>query len=185
LKEKNHIKKIVRLCLKNDRKSQKAFYDEYSKWVYPICKKFGQNPDRTQELFNASFLKIYMKLDTIDDLNKIVHWIKRVTHNTCLDFLRSEKRRSLILEYTDNLDNTLEAPIIISEKKETIDKALAKLKHKKNLHYEVFSMFYEGYSHKEIAQAMGINESLSRYYLSQARKALEATLLKYGIKRNE
>jgi RNA polymerase sigma-70 factor (ECF subfamily) len=46
----------------------------------------------------------------------------------------------------------------------------------------VFNLFaIEGYSHKEIAEMMGINENTSKSQLSRARKHLQELLLKREI----
>jgi RNA polymerase sigma-70 factor (ECF subfamily) len=46
----------------------------------------------------------------------------------------------------------------------------------------VFNLFaVEGYSHKEIAEVMGIDEGTSRSQLAKARKALQEMIEKKGV----
>jgi len=94
--------------------------------------------------------------------------------NTAIDFYRRESRR-----ITSNLDDaktlsyTKGGPIESMTASE-IMKAVQKLP---NIYRSVFNMFaIEGYSHREIAEHLGITESTSRSNLVKARNKLKELL---------
>lgn len=176
------IQQIVEGCIKNDRVAQKKLYDFAAPSLLPIAKRYGKSYDDAQHIFNQAFVKIFSSLQQVQDINLIVPWMKRVTINCALDYLRQNKRffdKHLSYDNTEGSVSAVEGTVVeTSITKLEMDEFLNLLKVKKPQHHLIFSLYHiYGFSHKEIAEKVEISQELSRYYLKEARKFLQNLLI--------
>lgn len=97
--------------------------------------------------------------------------------NTSINKIRSRK-------YTESIDNEAIQIGYVDKGFDSMDaKELMKMLESLPVGYRtVFNLFaVEGYSHKEIAEVMGIDEGTSRSQLAKARKALQEMIEKKGV----
>lgn len=127
-----------------------------------------------------SFVRIYDKIPTFRYQSSLETWMRRITVNISINKLRSQKdiwkelsESEYELGYTDNAMYQLEA------------KQIMQLIERLPVGYRtVFNLFVvEGYTHKEIAEMMGIDEGTSRSQLAKARKSLQEMLEHLNITR--
>ena len=127
-----------------------------------------------------SFVRIYDKIPTFRYQSSLETWMSRITVNISINKLRSQKdiwkelsESENELGYTDNAMYQLEA------------KQIMQLIERLPVGYRtVFNLFVvEGYTHKEIAEMMGIDEGTSRSQLAKARKSLQEMLEHLNITR--
>lgn len=127
-----------------------------------------------------SFVRIYDKIPTFRYQSSLETWMRRITVNISINKLRSQKdiwkelsESENELGYTDNAMYQLEA------------KQIMQLIERLPVGYRtVFNLFVvEGYTHKEIAEMMGIDEGTSRSQLAKARKSLQEMLEHLNITR--
>lgn len=127
-----------------------------------------------------SFVRIYDKIPTFRYQSSLETWMRRITVNISINKLRSQKdiwkelsESEYELGYTDNAMYQLEAKQII----QLIERLPVGYR-------TVFNLFVvEGYTHKEIAEMMGIDEGTSRSQLAKARKSLQEMLEHLNITR--
>lgn len=99
-------------------------------------------------------------------------WAKKIISNTAIDYSRSQKDRNDIVEINEQHTNQKH----LSEKpgNHIEEEVLYLIKKMPPVTQQVFAMHvFKGYSHKEIAQMLGIAESTSRWHVSEARKNLK------------
>ena len=117
-------------------------------------------------------------MDTFRYESSIGAWIKRITVNKCINFLKS--RRLSFSELTSFNDRT-EEQVPEAEpafKVEKINRAIAGLP---DGYRVVFSLYaVEGYDHEEIAQVLGITEATSKSQYSRAKAKLREVLTNNG-----
>ena len=127
-----------------------------------------------------SFVRIYDKIPTFRYQSSLETWMRRITVNISINKLRSQKdiwkelsESEYELGYTDNAMYQLEA------------KQIMQLIERLPVGYRtIFNLFVvEGYTHKEIAEMMGIDEGTSRSQLAKARKSLQEMLEHLNITR--
>lgn len=127
-----------------------------------------------------SFVRIYDKIPSFRYQSSLETWMRRITVNISINKLRSQKdiwkelsESEYELGYTDNAMYQLEA------------KQIMQLIERLPVGYRtVFNLFVvEGYTHKEIAEMMGIDEGTSRSQLAKARKSLQEMLEHLNITR--
>lgn len=90
--------------LDNVREGQEAAWAELIELLTPLVYKVIRNQVRTHsdhdDLAQEVFTKIFLKLDQYQAKQPFLHWVSRITINTCYDWLRRKKVRPLV-SYSD------------------------------------------------------------------------------------
>jgi len=165
---------LIKGCLRREPHAQRLLYDTYSSKMYAICYRYVKDSMEAEDILVTSFTKVFEKIGQFKFEGSFEGWIRRIVVNEALTCLR--KNRSMYLEaelkevdYDPNYKN-------LNDHLETED--LLRLVKELPAGYRiVFNMFaIDGYSHKEIAESLGISENTSKSQLSRARVYLQKQL---------
>ncbi|MEK7615607.1 MAG: RNA polymerase sigma factor [Patescibacteria group bacterium] len=139
----------------------------------------GNRPD-AEDLAQETFLKVYHKLDSLKDQEKVKSWMYSVARNVTIDFFRRNKNKSIPL---DNLllENYARATAVdyrdeISSKEisQELQKTVAQLSTEDQTIVKL--LYYEGFSYREICDLLHINQNTLKSRLHRARKVLLAAI---------
>ena len=165
---------LVKGCLKRDRNAQKKLYEAYSGKMYSICFRYVKNSMEAEDVLVTAFTKIFVKIVQFKAEGSFEGWIRRIMVNEALSSIRRNKTMYLEtdLEAADRQPNYHQ----LGEQLEAED--LINLIQELPPGYRVvFNMYaIDGYSHKEIAEELGISENTSKSQLSRARVFLQKLL---------
>lgn len=165
---------LVKGCLKRDRNAQKQLYDAYSGKMYSICFRYVKNSMEAEDVLVTAFTKIFDKIDQFKAEGSFEGWIRRIMVNEALSSIRKNKTMYVETDLEaadrqpdyDQLGDHLEAEDLINLIQELPPG-----------YRVVFNMYaIDGYSHKEIAEELGISENTSKSQLSRARVFLQKLL---------
>ncbi len=175
MSSKDEIKAILQACAKNDRKAQeKLFKLFYGKMLY-VCLRYTNDRDTAQEIVQEGFIKVFEKITSFDLLGSFDAWIKRVMVNTSIDYLRKNKKHAFT-ELNDNHNDTFndEEENFEIEYEMQREMALESIQELSPAYRTVFNLYFvEDYSHKEIAEKLGISEGTSKSNLAKAKIRLK------------
>ncbi len=163
---------LVEACLRNDRRAQKMLYNRFARVMMAVCIRYAGDADAAKDLLQDAFVKVFASLDTFAGKGSLEGWIRRIVVNTALETIR----KTDVLRDAVDWDNAeIEIPIDNDAiGKLSADELLAVIASLPTGFRTVFNMFaIEGYSHKEIAAALGINESSSRSQYNRARNLIQ------------
>ena len=127
------------------------------------------------EILQDGFVTLFSKLDSYSGVGSFEGWARRVFVNTALMSLRKK-------DAMKNTEDVSVARNIASDDPTVIQKIsymdLLKLITELPTGFRtVFNMYViEGYSHKEIAESLGISETTSRSQLQRARMLLQSRI---------
>ncbi len=161
-------------CLAKDHASQKWLFDHYSGRMMTVCLRYARNRADAEDILQDGFVLLFRNLAKFEYKGSFEGWMRKIFVNTALKKYqrkRFDKERSGI-EYVKEPELDASAISALSEKE------ILKLVSELPVGYRiVFNMYaIEGYSHKEIADSLGINEATSRTQLLKARKQLQRKL---------
>lgn len=166
---------LIEGCLKRDRTAQKQLYNTYSARMYGICYRYVKDPMLAEDVLVTSFTKIFEKIDQFKGEGSFEGWIRRIMVNESLTCLR--RNRTMYVE-TD-LESAERHPDYANVADHLQAEDLLVLIESLPAGYRiVFNMYaIDGYSHKEIADHLGISENTSKSQLSRARVYLQKLLV--------
>lgn len=169
---------LIERCREGRRDAQFELYRLYSRAMYNTALRMVQNPHDAEDILQGIFIEVFSKLDSFRYESSIGAWMKRITVNKCINFLKSRRLSfSELTPYNDRADDHApeNEPAYNVEK---INRAIAGLP---DGYRVVFSLYaVEGYDHEEIAQVLGITEATSKSQYSRAKAKLREMLTGNG-----
>ena len=166
---------LVERCKKRDRHAQKRLYEQYSSTLFALCCRYIKDKMEAEDVLITSITKIFEKVDQFKGEGSFEGWMKRIVVNESLTYLR--KNKSMYLEM--DIKAADREPDYNKLESQLGEEDLMKLIEELPAGYRiVFNMYaIDGYSHKEIANHLGINENTSKSQLSRARAMLQRNLI--------
>ena len=165
---------LIKGCLRRDRNAQKCLYDTFSSKMYGMAYRYVKDSMDAEDIVVTAFTKIFNKIDQFKGEGSFEGWIRRIVVNEALAFLRKNKPLYLTtdLERVDHEPNYAQ----LSDHLEAAD-LVSMIQELPTGYRIVFNLYaIDGYSHKEIAEQLGINENTSKSQLSRARLYLQKIL---------
>lgn len=167
-------------CLNNDPSAQRELYNRYSPKMLSVCYRFGNSREDAEDMLQEGFIKIFTQIHTFQNKGAFEGWIRRIIVHTCINFLKKNKKfsNSIDLDQADYLEVKEETMPSVMQARQIIE-CIRQLP----LGYRTVLNLYamEGYSHKEIADMLDIEESTSRSQYTRAKVMLEGILIKKRI----
>jgi RNA polymerase sigma factor (sigma-70 family) len=171
---------LIEECLQNNRKAQKQLYEKYSRKMFGVCLRYAKSKEEAEDVLADAFVQIFMKLSSFKRDGSFEGWIRRIVVNTSITAYRSNLKFNLNDEISEVYD-------VSSNDESAVD--LLNVQQIKNIiqlmpdgYRMIFNLYaIEGYTHREIADILGINEGTSKSQFSKARKWMQAKLEQYNI----
>lgn len=170
--------KIIEGCIAGKRSAQSQLYEKFSKGMLGVCLRYCRNLEDAEDVLQEGFIKVFRSIHTFRGESYIGAWIKRIMINTAISY--NKKIMSSGLTKTDMPD----ADFLGEQETEEIiihsvdpQKLLAYIQELPEGYRTVLNLYvFEGYTHKEIAESMGISENTSKTQLFKARAYLRNKL---------
>ncbi len=163
---------LIQSCLRNDRLAQRRLYEKYSKAMFTIALRMSGDHDLAADILQEAFIKVFKSLARFRQESTLGAWIKTIVVRTALSKLKKQPKFDELPE-TDN-PNTIDWGDYLEA--EYLEKAIKMLPQG---YRTVFSLIeIEGYSHKEVADLLGITTGTSKSQLFYAKKKLRQIISK-------
>lgn len=168
------LEQLINDCKKNDRKAQEQLYRLYASKLFTVCLKYSRNHAEAQDNLQDGFILIYKKIEQYNFKGSFEGWAKRIMVNQSLQQYRGITYLGIT---SDSIAD--ENEIEIDEDQVSIDYLMKIIQELPDRYRLVFSLYVlDGYSHKEIAELLEINEGTSKSNLSRARQILKEKIEK-------
>jgi RNA polymerase sigma factor (sigma-70 family) len=173
---------LVKGCLDGDKRYQELLYLKFCRKMMGVCFRYSKSREEAEDLLQDAFIKVYSRLNQFRFEGSLEGWIRRIVLSTIFDSFR---KKTVMLVLTDNYagDEDVSEDNFFSEV--DFDQLLNAIRELSPGYRMVFNMFaVEGYSHKEIANQLGISVGTSKSQYSAARRALQKKLNFYNTSIN-
>jgi len=127
------------------------------------------------DMLQETFITVFEKLETYKGQGEFKGWMRRVAVNVALGQIRKEGRR----KDSQRMEEHHESSIVDVELLQEIDlkELTGYIQALSEGRRQVFNAYFiEGYSHKEIAEMMGISEGTSKSQLYDAKRELRKAI---------
>ncbi len=167
------IEKLIERVKAGDADALRTVYETYSQRMRNACIRITQeDEDTVDDLVQESFIRAYYSLEKLKDASKFGEWVVAITKNVSLRYLE-RKRKIQVLPFSEigdgfDVESSYTSDSNLEEKElfELIDKLPSGYRN-------VFRMaVVDGFSHKEIAEKLGIEPHSSSSQLTRAKGLL-------------
>lgn len=173
------IEKLIERIKAGDAEALKTVYETYSQRMRNVCIRITQeDEDTVSDLVQEAFIRAYYSPGKLKDASKFGEWIVAITKNVSLRYLE-RKQKVQVMPFSSiadefDVESSLASDSMLEEKEllEIINKLPSG-------YCKVFKMaVIEGFSHKEIAEKLGIEPHSSSSQLTRAKVMLQAMINK-------
>lgn len=166
--------------IKNNAAAQEALYNKFSPKMLGVCYRFAKNREDAEDMLQEGFIKIFTQLHQYRNEGALEGWIRRIIVHTCINVLKKNKKfsESVDIIHASNIHIKEEMIPSIMQAKQVVESIrLLPLGYRTVLNLYAI----EGFSHREIANLLDIEESTSRSQYTRAKAMLEDILVKRKI----
>ena len=166
---------IIQKCKAYDKAAFKELVRVYSPALMSVCVRYMGDRHFAEDMLQESYIRIFNNILQYEAKGSFKSWLFRIAATTCLKELR--KKQVIIDSEITDYD--------VSDSNETFtlddESGILKIIEKLPLPYRlVFNLYViEGYSHKEIAEMLGITEGTSKSQLARAKGILQKKVAEF------
>jgi RNA polymerase sigma-70 factor (ECF subfamily) len=159
--------------------AERALYDAHVDRVYRLAYRLAGDDELARDFTQETFIRAFERLDTFRGESRLSTWLHTIATTVALNGLRKVKRfrtRETVLEAADGVAGGARSaePDLKTRLRDAIDALPQK--------YRVVVVMHdvEGYTHEEIAAALGMEVGTSKAQLSRARAKLRESLADFA-----
>ena len=162
---------------KGEQRAYQHLYDLHYANLVVYCFNLTKDQDRAEDIVQQTFVKIWIKRDTLHIRSSLKSYLYRSVYNTFLKEYKKLKKEevaladlknTVLMDYVEKDENVLEARMKL------LESAIDQLPNKNR---EVFLLSKKsGYKHKEIAAQLDISEKAVEKHISRATQSIKKWL---------
>ena len=165
---------LIEGCVNNDKLCQRALFERMKGKMFSVCMRYANSRMAAEDILQEGFIKVFKSLPSFRFQGSFEGWVRRIIINTALSNYRFAASQFEMSMPEQTPENSVDASIIDRLNEEEILKLIDSLPAGYKLVFNLYVI--EGYSHKEIAEMLKINEGTSRSQFAKARIALQQKL---------
>lgn len=168
---------LIAGCKRGESRARKELYEVYAPLMLSVCMRYVNDRETARDLLQDGFIKVYTKIRDYRGTGAFGGWIRRVFVTTALEYLRATDALKLSVSL-DEPESLMPYVDETAMDKLSMDELMACIARLPQGYRTVFNLYaIEGYSHKEIAEMLGISEITSRTQFIRARNTLQKSVL--------
>ncbi len=177
------VERLIRRIKKHDRQAMAELYQQYVELLSSVCYRYVPSDDAKDVLQN-SFVKIFTAIPTFDyQGDKAFYtWMIKIVTNEALGFLKERKRLSFVDINESTFQQAADDPPVEGLSADEIHQLVSQLP---DGYRTVLNLFvFEGYSHQQIGEMLGIKAATSASQFYHAKCMLAKKIKNLMEKKN-
>lgn len=155
---------------------QEALYAQTSPKMLAVCMRYAKDQMVAEDVLQMGYIKVFQKVRDYRGDGSFEGWIRRIMVNTAIESYRKTLRAMNVVPIEDAYEQPATGFDFSRLGMQDLMKLIQNLADGYRMVFNMYAI--EGYSHKEIAQIMGISEGASKSQLSRARAILKEEVIK-------
>jgi len=165
---------LIRGCMRGSTQCQRQLYERFAGKMYAVCLRYARTPSDAADILQEGFIKVFTKMSQYQFQGSFEGWIRRIMVNTALRTYQRQRFDQESSGYETLPESPVEADAIASLSEAELLNLINKLPDGYRIVFNMVAI--EGFSHAEVAETLGIQESTSRSQLTKARRWLTEQL---------
>lgn len=153
-------------------------YYKYKEFVISLLYQYLNDMDEAKDLSNIVFLKVYQKLSKFTDYSSFGGWLRILTKNTAIDYLRTLKNKAISIDDQENGIQLSNISDVADENRSlTYTNLIEMFDSLPETNKKVVKLYYEsGMTVAQISKAMNVPVGTIKSYLYRTRNNLKKQL---------
>lgn len=171
------IHQLINRCRAGERKAQELLYKQFAGKMLGVCMRYATDRMEAEDMLQNGFIRVFQKMQDYRGEGSFEGWVRRIMIHSSIEYYRKHHKMMQVVD----IDEAGHEPSVNPIASANLDaKVLMGMIQQLAPGYRmVFNLYaLEGYSHKEIAEIVGITEGASKSQLSRARTILKEQIAK-------
>ena len=164
-------RQLIEGCKKGNRNCEYELFQRFGGKLLTVSRRYARNEQEAEDWLQDGFIRIFKCMHQFRFEGSFEGWMRRVLVTTILKKFQKKSFKNEISGMESMPDSPVEPTVFSTLSKEELMNIIARLPDGYRVVFNLFAI--EGYSHREIAQELDIQESTSRSQLTKARKLLQ------------
>lgn len=177
----NEEQRLVERLQKGDKSAAREFYARYANRLAGVCMRYIADEEDLKDVLQNAFAHVFSHMAEFEyrGAGSLQAWARRVVVNESLKFLKTKTHFEVL---QDNYDVADESDDDVPSMGNIPPDALRQMLSRLPIGYRTVLNLYvfEGKSHQEIADLLGIKKNTSASQLHKAKKMLAKMIRKYN-----
>lgn len=169
-------RELVEGCLQGRRDSQHQLYKKYASKMFGVCLGYAKDRDDAKDILQEGFIKVFGSLKNYKGEGSLEGWVRRIIVNTAIDYYRKALKERNSVNIEDARDLPVEVSVLERMQAGELLELVNRLPDGAKLIFNLYVV--EGYTHKEIAEMLQINQGTSKSQFARARMLLQDLISK-------
>lgn len=172
---------IIAGCRAGDRRAQENLFQAYYSDFRKVCLRYATDGQEAEAMLSDAFFKIFTKISGYTGAGSFEGWMRQIVVNTCLSAVRTRLGRRAVMVTMPEEDTAFDAAPHQTHNEAVsslgFEELMRLIQRLPTVSRAVFNLYiFDGFSHREIAERLGISEGTSHWHLSTARRWLQTQL---------
>ena len=174
------VTRLIERCRQGDADALGELYKTYAQRMRGVCRRYVSDEETISDVLHDSFVIIFTSFDKLRDDRKAEAWMMSITRNVASKY-KDHLAKMTFVQLEDA--EQLQAPEVENEVRGVPLEDVMQLVDRLPEGYgQVFRLsVFEGMSHKEIADMLGIEPHSSSSQLARAKKMLRKMMQQYWV----
>lgn len=168
---KTDLDDILRGCIAGKRKAQARLFEMFSEDMFGVCLYYSKNYTEAEDTLHEGFMKVFQNIRQFKSKGSFAGWVRRIMVNTALEKFRKKQQLYALGDEFECYEDIDSGNVINDISAQDLIHLIRELTPKYKMVFNLYAI--EGYSHKEIAEMLGITEGTSKSNLARARYVLQ------------
>ena len=182
LKPTYTIDALITRCKAGERKAQELLYKQFAAKMLGVCIRYATDKMEAEDMLQNGFIKVFKKLEDYRGDGSFEGWVRRIMVHSSIEYYRKHHKMVQMVDVTEmSNEPSVNPSAMVNMNVKDLMGIIQQLSPGYKMVFNLYAI--EGYSHKEIADMVGITEGASKSQLSRARTILKDMVLKMEDKK--
>jgi len=178
------IEELIKKCKAGERKAQELLYKTFSSKMLGVCFRYATDKMEAEDMLQNGFIRVFQKIGDYRGDGSFEGWIRRIMVHTSIEYYRKHHKMMQLVDIEESdFEHSANPEVLSSLAAKDLLLLIQTLPPGYRIVFNLYAI--EGYTHREIAEMVGITEGASKSQLSRARSVLKQQIFKKEGKRYE
>jgi RNA polymerase sigma factor (sigma-70 family) len=171
------IQQLIDRCKAGERKAQELLYKQFAAKMLAVCMRYATDRMEAEDMLQNGFIKVFQKMNDYRGEGAFEGWVRRIMVHSSIEYYRKHHKMLQVVDVVKGVNEPSVNPVAASNlDAQLLINMIQQLAPGYRIVFNLYAL--EGYSHKEIADMVGITEGASKSQLSRARNVLKEQIAK-------
>jgi RNA polymerase sigma-70 factor (ECF subfamily) len=167
-------KQLIERCRQGEGKALKTLYERYADRMLGVCFRYVADRDTARDLLHDGFVTLFTRIGDFRGEGSFEGWMRRIFVTTALSYLRRNGNGAVDRWSEAHDPGDPEASALEQLSAAELLKLIGCMPEGYRTVLNLYAV--EGYTHREIAELLGISENTSRSQYARAKTCLRKAM---------